>query len=46
MKVITRSGATAEGKFVTEHTGQKGSYLEVEHDGKSKKYRAANVTAA
>lgn len=48
VKVVTRSGAVQDGKFVTEHPGTKGSYLEVDHGDtrKPKKYRAANVTAA
>jgi len=48
VKVTTRSGEVQAGTFVTEHTGMKGSYLEVDHGDarKPKKYRAANVVAA
>lgn len=48
VKVTTRSGEVQPGVFVTEHTGTKGSYLEVDHGDKRKpkKYRAANVAAA
>lgn len=48
VKVTTRSGEVQAGKFVAEHSGTKGSYLEVDHGDtrRPKKYRAANVVAA
>lgn len=41
-----KSGKVAEGKFVAEHPAANGVYLEVDHGGVSKKYRASQVTAA
>jgi hypothetical protein len=42
-----RTGAVASGKFVTEHPGDRGSFLEIDFgDAGTKKYRPAQVTAA
>lgn len=47
VKVTTPKGDVVEAKFVAEHPGDKGSYLEVTHlEGKTKRYRPAKVAAA
>lgn len=43
----SKSGAVSTGKFVAEHPGGKGSFLEIDlGDAGKKKYRPAQVTAA
>ena len=48
LNVETRAKGVVPATFVAEHTGTKGSYLEVNHgDGRAtKRYRPAKVTAA
>lgn len=42
-----KSGVVTPGKFVAEHPGAKGVYLEIDHGaGVTKKYRPVQVTSA